>query len=160
MKWIKGFLIFGMVMLAHTTISTNEVEAAKTEKTSKKDKKTGKTEKKHKMKKAPKDAKGKRDFKEKEEKSKKKSLFSSFTAGLKKIGSKVADGAKKAGHGFTAGAKALKDKASSAAACRHGKGDGAGKKLYAMASTGTALTDTHVVAAHTTAAAPKAGRKK
>lgn len=157
MKWIKGFLIFGMVMLAHSTISINDVEAnaKKTDAAAKKPAKSAKKDKKNKSTKAPKGKKEKKGGKANksskkvaEAKPEKKSLFSSFSSGLKSLGSKIASGA-----------KAAKDKAAAALACRAGKGEAPGKKLYAMASTGTALTDAHIVAAHTTAA-PKAGRKK
>ncbi len=130
MKWIKGFLIFGMVMLAHSTVSINDVEA------------TTKTE--HSTKKAKPEKKG--------------GFFSSFTDKLKKVGSKIASGAKAAGSKIASGAKAIKDKAGNAAACRAGKGEAPGAKLYALAAAGTQLTDAHVVAAH--AAAPKSGRAK
>jgi hypothetical protein len=135
MNWIKGFLIFGMVMLAHSTVSINTVEATPKASTSKKEK-TDKPAKE----------------------SKKGGLFSSFTSGLKKVGSKIASGAKAAGSKISAGAKAVKDKAGNAVACRSGKGEVPGQKLYAMAAAGTPLTDAHIVAAHT--AAPKSGRKK
>lgn len=163
MKWIKGFLIFGMVMLAHSTISINDVDAkAKTEKAAKGAKKGKKAKAAKASKNKPKQKGAKADKSSKkvaEAKPKKKSLFSSFTSGLKGLGSKIAAGAKVAGSKIAAGAKAAKDKAAAAAACRSGKGEEPGKKLYAMASSGTALTDAHIVAAHTTAA-PKAGRKK
>lgn len=114
MKWIKGFLIFGMVMLAHSTVSINDAEAGKP-----------KTEQAGKKGKA---AKGKSAA------PKKGGLFSSFTAGLKKArskvaagakaaGSKIKAGAKAAGSKISAGAKAVKDKAGSAVECRSGKGE-------------------------------------
>ncbi|GEM_PF-2423333 len=164
MKWIKGFLIFGMVMLAHSAVSINDVEA------------NTKTAKAH----------------EKKPHLEKKSSFSSFTSGLKGLASKVADGAKnlkdkassavkgkknehatkeglfssftrklkKVGHSLAAGAKNLKDKASSAAECRHGKGEAPGQELYKMAKDKKILTDAHVVAAHAPAAHAKVGHKK
>jgi hypothetical protein len=154
MKWIKGFLVFGMVMLAHSTVSINTVEAnPKTEHVAKKGKpakaKKAKTAKNNKHKKA-KTAKS--------EKSKKGGLFSSFTSGLKKAGSKIASGAKAVGSKIASGAKAVKDKAGNAVACRSGAGEAPGKKLFAMAAAGTPLADAHVVAAHTSAS--KTGRKK
>lgn len=151
MKWIKGFLIFGMVMLAHTTISINEVEANSTTTKSSKKNASAKASKKSKKAKAPKGSKT-------AEAPKKGGFFSSFTASLKKVGSKIAAGAKAAGSKITSGAKALKDKAGSAVACRAGKGEAPGAKLYALAVAGTQLTDAHIVAAH--AAAPKSGRAK
>lgn len=151
MKWIKGFLIFGMVMLAHTTISINDVEANPTaEKSSKK----AKSSKKSSAKTSKKAAKGSKTA----EAPKKGGFFSSFTASLKKVGSKIASGAKAAGSKIAAGAKALKDKAGGAVACRAGKGEAPGVKLYALALAGTQLTDAHVVATH--AAAPKSGHAK
>ena len=147
MKWIKGFLMFGMVMLAHSTVSINDIEAkSQTEQ-------NGKSAKKDKAKKNKNGnaTEGKKTAAKKENSAKpeKKGLFSSFTSGLKSIGSKVA-----------AGAKSVKDKASSAAECRSGKGEAPGAKLYALAATGTALTDKHIVAAHTSAVPAKAGREK
>lgn len=151
MKWIKGFLIFGMVMLAHSTISINDVEAnTKTEKASKKTN-PAKTSKKSEKSNA---AKGSNAAKA----PKKAGFFSSFTSGLKKVGSKIASGAKAAGSKIASGAKAIKDKAGSAVECRAGKGETPGEKLYALAASGKQLTDAHVVAAH--AAAPKSGRAK
>ena len=152
MKWIKGFLMFGMVMLAHSTVSINDIEAkSQTEQNGKSAKKDKAKKNKAKKNKNGNATEGKKTAAKKENSAKpeKKGLFSSFTSGLKSIGSKVA-----------AGAKSVKDKASSAAECRSGKGEAPGAKLYALAATGTALTDKHIVAAHTSAVPAKAGREK
>lgn len=160
MKWIKGFLIVGMLMLAHSTVSINDVEA-RTE-TAKKTGNKGKTAAKGSKAKTAKGSKAKTANKagKKDATAKKGGLFSSFTAGLKKAGGKIKAGAKAVGSKIAAGAKAAKDKAGNAVDCRAGKGTVPGQELYAMAASGTQLTDNHVVAAHTTKPASKSGRKK
>lgn len=143
MKWIKGLLVLGMVMFAYSTISMNDVEAARGKKTQQANAKAPKGQK------APKGGKGSKGGNHQEGK-----------------GSKSAEAAPKK-TGFFASIKgafsSLGSKMSNSVNCRAGKGQAPGSALYEMAKAGEKLTDAHVVTAHASpgkAAGGANGRKK